>query len=78
MMKFPVAVVESEIRVAEFRQMAQFCVKNLMRLELTGVFGTKRCRTMPKITRKFIREFRIREQSNFSLFLARRVRHVCQ
>jgi len=37
-----VAVTESEIWVADFRQMALVCVTQLMNLELTDVFTTKR------------------------------------
>jgi len=38
----PVAVVSSEIRVSDIRQMAPLCVINLLRLELTDVLRTKR------------------------------------
>ena len=40
--EIPVAVVESEIRIAYFRQVAPLCVINLMNSGLTDVFRTKR------------------------------------
>jgi len=42
-------VVESHIRVADFRQVVPLCVITPMRLELTVVFRTKHCSSLPKI-----------------------------
>ena len=39
--KVPVAVVENEIWVADFRQVATLCVINLTNLDVTDVFRTK-------------------------------------
>jgi len=40
--QIPVAVVESKIGVADFRQVAPVCVTNLTTLQVTDVFKTKR------------------------------------
>jgi len=52
-----VAVVDSETWVADFRQVAPLCVMNLMELELTDVFRTKRRRRVPKIVCIFVQAF---------------------